>query len=126
MSRLDLLLCCAACADSVPNTVMPLVGGMIIDRLGARFAAQLFSAVMVLGACLLWAVLSLDLQPGSSARVAMMVASMVVFGIGGESTTVAQKALLASWFKEAEGFPRLSFATGLTLVFGYLAIVANR
>eukprot|EP01050_Picozoa_sp_SAG11_P038443 SAG11_NODE_15693_length_569_cov_0.970213_1_plen_42_part_01 len=42
---------------------------------------------------------------------------MVIFGLGGESATVAQKALLASWFKDSDGFPQLAFATGLTLTF---------
>ena len=51
---------------------------------------------------------------------------MVVFGLGGESCTVAQKAMLASWFKDSTDFPQLAFATGLTLTFGYLGVIINR
>ena len=49
-----------------------------------------------------------------------MMASMAVFGLGGESLSVAQKTTLASWFRDSKGFPKLAFATGLTLTFGYI------
>jgi hypothetical protein len=52
--------------------------------------------------------------------------SMSTFGVGGESLTVVQKSMLASWFRDSTEFPQLAFATGLPLTFGYIGVIVNR
>lgn len=87
-----------------------LIGGIIIDRIGARKSILLFSIL-----CLIAAVLStLD---GS---FAMMVTARVVLGLGAESLIVAVTTALAKWFKGKE----LSFAFGVNLTIARLASVA--
>ena len=116
-----------AAAYSIPNMIMPLFGGFITDRLGVRLATVVYSAVVALGAACFWLTLGHhadELSP--ELRLNCMLASMAIFGLGGESLTVAQKAMLASWFKDSKDFPQLAFATGLTLTFGYIGVVINR
>ena len=114
-----------AAAYSVPNMVMPLFGGAISDRLGARNASILYSAILALGCVCFWVALSLEDQ-APEFRVKLMMGSMAIFGLGGESLSVSQKAMLASWFRDSKDFPQLSFATGLTLTFGYIGVIINR
>jgi MFS family permease len=114
-----------AAAYSVPNMIMPLFGGAISDRLGVRVASMTYSLVVALGAFCFW--LSLyepDWSP--ELRVKLMMVSMAIFGLGGESLSVAQKAMLASWFRDSKDWPQLAFATGLTLTFGYVGVIINR
>lgn len=113
-----------AAAYSFPNVILPFFGGLLTDKLGVRFACTLYSGIVALGAFGLWVSLSIDMD--HNVLHVLMMGSMFVFGVGGESTTVAEKAMLASWFKDSEGFPRLAFATGATLTFGYLGIIFNR
>lgn len=86
---------------SLPNLLMVLVGGIIIDRIGTRRGTLLFSAITFAGA------LITALSPG----FAMMAAGRLVFGLGAESMIVAITTALAKWFKGKE----LAFAFGLNL-----------
>ena len=114
-----------AAAYSVPNMIMPLFGGVITDRLGARIASMAYSLVVALGAACFWfSLYGPDWLP--ELRVKLMMVSMAIFGLGGESLSVAQKSLLASWFRDSKDFPQLAFATGLTLTFGYIGVIVNR
>ncbi len=114
-----------AAAYSVPNMIMPLFGGAITDRLGVRVASMTYSLVVALGAACFWfSLYGPDWSP--ELRVKLMMASMGIFGLGGESLSVAQKAMLASWFRDSKDFPQLAFATGLTLTFGYIGVIINR
>ena len=87
-----------------------LIGGIIIDRIGARKSIMLFSIL-----CLIAAVIST--LEGS---FAMMVTARVVLGLGAESLIVAVTTALAKWFKGKE----LSFAFGVNLTIARLASVA--
>ena len=104
---------------------MPLFGGAIADKLGARKAVVVYSGVLAAGACGFWLSLCLRGIDGKT-REGLMMLSMAIFGLGGESLSVAQKTTLASWFKDSAGFPQLAFATGLTLTFGYIGVIINR
>lgn len=114
---------------SVPNVIAPLFGGAIADRIGVCRAALLFGTVALAGALGLWAAVA-DVGASPEARLWRMSAAMAVFGVGGESCTVAIKGMLASWFADGAGreetFPKLAFATSAALTFGYAAVVANR
>jgi MFS family permease len=78
-----------------------LFGGFLIDRIGARAASLLFSALVVAGAALVAAAPSLP----------VLDAGRILFGIGSESMVVAQSAILARWFTGKE----LAFSFGIAL-----------
>ena len=113
-----------AAAYSLPNTVTPLFGGILTDTCGVRIATVTYSGVMFLGALMFWVVLCIDMDHDT--RISLMMVSMVVFGLGGESLSVAQKTMLTSWFKDGTEFPKFAFATNLTLMFGYIGVIVNR
>ena len=86
---------------SFPNIGMVLVGGIIVDRIGARRATLLFGALCTLGAIL----------TAATGIFWVMATGRLVFGIGAESLIVAVTAALAKWFRGKE----LSLAFGLNL-----------
>ncbi len=86
---------------SVPNIFVVLIGGVIADRLGTRFATLLFTAVCLVGAIMTWA----------SGSFVLMAVGRLVFGLGAESMIVAITASLGQWFKGKQ----LGFAFGINL-----------
>jgi MFS family permease len=86
---------------SLPNVIMVLIGGVIVDRFGARRAILWFSSICVLGA-LLTAV---------SGNFYVMATGRLLFGLGGESMIVAITTALGLWFAGSI----LGFAFGLNL-----------
>lgn len=99
---------------SFPNCVLPLFGGILIDRLGMRFSLLLFCGLVCLGSGILAAGVNLDLWW-------MVVVSRVVFGFGGESLYVAQDSFTSYWFEGRD----LAFALALTTVVGRGADIAT-
>ncbi len=95
---------------SLPNIIMVLIGGIIIDRLGTRLSSMLFSVMCLVGAALT------ALQPD----LAVMAAGRLIFGLGAESLIVAVTTILARWFKGKE----LSFAFGVNLTIARLGSFA--
>ncbi len=95
---------------SLPNIVMVLIGGLIIDRIGTKKSTGLFAAVCLVGALL----------TASTGQLAVMATGRLIFGLGAESLIVAVTTTIARWFKGKE----LGFAFGLNLTlarFGSLA-----
>jgi MFS family permease len=86
---------------SLPNVIMVLIGGLIIDRIGTKKSSLLFSLLILLGA-------SITVLRGD---VIMMAAGRLIFGLGAESMIVAVTTVVAQWFKGKQ----LSFAFGLNL-----------
>ncbi len=86
---------------SLPNVVMVLVGGILVDRLGTRRATLYFTAVCCLGA----------LITALSPRFPIMAAGRLIFGLGAESMIVAVTAALGQWFVGRQ----LGFAFGVNL-----------
>lgn len=86
---------------SLPNLFMVLLGGIIIDRIGARRATIIFSVLTFLGAVV----------TALSGDFLVMAAGRLIFGLGAESMIVAITTALAQWFKGKE----LAFAFGLNL-----------
>lgn len=74
---------------SLPNVVMVLIGGVIVDRIGTRTATLGFAAVCLVGAVL----------TAASGSFAIMALGRLVFGLGAESMIVAVTAALGQWFK---------------------------
>ncbi|KAG8342383.1 putative Major Facilitator Superfamily [Trypanosoma vivax] len=93
---------------SWPNTVLSIVGGLLIDKyLGIRVAMILFMSLIVFGSFLFWLGLHYTFFP-------LMVAARVIFGLGGESLSIAQSAYVARWFKYGRG---MALAFGITISF---------
>mgnify|MGYP001457121086 CR=1 FL=1 len=95
---------------SVPNIVMVLIGGLIVDRIGTRKATLAFGIVCLAGA-------AVTAMAGS---LTTMAAGRLIFGLGAESLIVAVTTAVAKWFKGKE----LSFAFGLNLTIARLGSFA--
>jgi MFS family permease len=87
---------------SIPNVVMVLIGGYIVDRIGTRRAIFIFGTLCFLGAVLTCL----------SGVLAVMASGRLVFGLGAESLIVAVTTAVAKWFRGKE----LSFAFGINLM----------
>ena len=99
---------------SLPNMILPILGGMLLDSLGMRVGLILFCAILTLGQALFTA-------GGQMANYDLMLAGRGVFGAGGESMAVAQSSIVSVWFKGKE----LAFALGLNLSVARLGSVIN-
>jgi len=86
---------------SAPNVIMVLLGGIIVDRLGARVAIFWFSTICLLGAFL----------TALTGNFYSMAAGRLLFGLGAESMIVAVSAALGQWFAGSS----LGFAFGINL-----------
>jgi MFS family permease len=95
---------------SIPNIVMVLIGGIVIDRIGIRRATLLFGVLCFAGAAL----------TALSGTFAVMMAGRFVFGLGAESLIVAVTTAIARWFRGKE----LSFAFGVNLTIARLGSFA--
>ncbi len=95
---------------SVPNIIMVLIGGIIIDRIGTRKSTLLFALICLVGAAVTVA----------SASFYVMAGGRLIFGLGSESLIVAVTTALARWFRGRE----LGFAFGLNLTLARLGSFA--
>jgi len=95
---------------SIPNVIMVLIGGLIIDYYGTRRSTFFFAVLCLVGAGI--TVVSGDLVT--------MAAGRLVFGLGAESLIVAITTALAKWFRGKE----LSFAFGVNLTIARLGSFA--
>lgn len=84
-----------------PNIIMVFIGGIIVDRVGARIATLAFTAVCLAGAIL----------TAAADSFGMMALGRLLFGLGAESMIVAITAALGLWFKGKQ----LGLAFGLNL-----------
>jgi MFS family permease len=87
---------------SIPNVLMVLIGGYVVDRIGTRKAIFIFGTLCFIGAgitCL-------------SPSLGVMASGRLVFGLGAESLIVAVTTAVAKWFRGKE----LSFAFGINLM----------
>ncbi|MBB5204788.1 MFS family permease [Inhella inkyongensis] len=91
---------------SLPNVVLILVGGILVDRFGAARMT-----VLTAGVCLLGALLT-----AFSPSFEVMAAGRLLFGIGAETFGIATMAAVAQYFAGAQ----VAFAMGLTLAIGRL------
>jgi len=95
---------------SIPNIIMVLIGGFIIDRVGIRKSTFMFAVVCLAGAVL----------TAVSSAFWVMAAGRLVFGLGAESLIVAVTTAVAKWFRGKE----LSLAFGLNLTLARLGSFA--
>lgn len=106
---------------SLPNVILPLCGGWIVDRVfGVRLGGILFCSLVLLGQ-LIWASGSILLTTSPTAAYYIGLVGRFVFGLGGESLSVTQSAYLAKWFSGKE----LNLAFGITLSFSRIGSAIN-
>lgn len=86
---------------SIPNIFMVLLGGIIIDRIGTKKAALIFTFIVMVGAAI--TCIKGDFY--------LMAAGRLIFGLGAESMIVAITTSIARWFRGKE----FSFAFGINL-----------
>ncbi|MBA4311531.1 MAG: MFS transporter [Chlorobiaceae bacterium] len=91
---------------SLPNIIMVLIGGIIIDRIGTRKSVFIFTMLIMLGA----------LVTAVKGDIFWMAAGRLIFGLGAESMIVAITTIIARWFKGKQ----LAFAFGLNLTIARL------
>ena len=96
---------------SLPNIVLVLVGGVLVDRFSARVMVLATTAICLVGA-LLTAV-------GSQFDV--MAAGRLLFGIGSETLVVAVLVALAQWFSGRYFALQLALNLSLARIGSYLA-----
>jgi MFS family permease len=87
---------------SIPNVIMVLIGGYIVDRIGTRKAIFIFGTICMIGA----------IVTALSGVLAVMATGRLIFGLGAESLIVAVTTAIAKWFRGKE----LSFAFGINLM----------
>lgn len=86
---------------SLPNIVVVLIGGVIVDRFGTRLATLAFAVICSIGA----------LVTAISPSYLMMETGRLVFGLGAESMIVAITVAIGQWFVGRQ----LGFAFGVNL-----------
>jgi MFS family permease len=80
---------------SLPNIVLPFVGGILVDSMGVKFAILLFTFLGIVGQ-------GIFMCGGYMNNFGLMVAGRGVFGLQGECVCVIQSAIIAKWFKRKE------------------------
>ncbi|MGB3861836.1 MAG: MFS transporter [Candidatus Aminicenantaceae bacterium] len=88
---------------SLPNLIMVLVGGILLDKIGIRKAGNLFTALCATGVLLTAAAPSFPI----------MLLGRFVFGLGAESLLITKTKILSKWFKAKE--LALGFALALSI-----------
>jgi MFS family permease len=78
-----------------PNTVVVLLGGFLIDRIGLRITALLFVSLVVAGSALFAVAETLGLYW-------LAVVARAVYGLGGESTYVCVDAIMCEYFDQSQ------------------------
>ena len=95
---------------SLPNIVMVLIGGIIIDRIGTKRSILLFAVICLAGSVV-------TLMRGD---LTSMAVGRLIFGLGAESLIVGVTTAIARWFIGRE----LGFAFGVNLTIARLGSFA--
>jgi MFS family permease len=92
---------------SWPNTILAVVGGLLIDKyVGLRKSMMLFAVLVMVGAIVVFVGILLT-------EYSLLIVGRVIFGLGGESLNCAQMAAVARWFR-GRG---MALAISLTIAF---------
>ncbi|HKH70219.1 MAG TPA: MFS transporter [Vicinamibacterales bacterium] len=86
---------------SLPNIIVVLIGGVIVDRFGTRLSTLAFAIICMVGAII----------TALSPVFPVMAAGRLVFGLGAESMIVAITVAIGQWFVGRQ----LGFAFGVNL-----------
>ena len=88
---------------SLPNLIMVLVGGILLDKIGIRKAGTLFTALCATGVLL----------TAAGASFPIMLLGRFIFGLGAESLLITKTKILSKWFKRK--VLALGFALALSI-----------
>ena len=98
---------------NIPNFVLPLFGGLFLDRIGIRLGMILFTCFVTLGQ-------GVFMYGAYQDSFAILVVARVIFGLGGECMGVAQSSIISYWYKGK----MLAFALAINLSIARLGSVA--
>ena len=99
---------------SLPNVVLPFLGGHFVDRLGASWCIMIFTLFCFLG--------QFTFALGVYHKTwSLMLVGRTIYGFGGESIGVAYSTLLSKWFADKE----VALAFGVALAVARLGSVLN-
>jgi len=101
-------------AYSIPNMILPLFGGNVVDKYGAPTCQIIFAIIVCLGS----SILSVGV---SNQSWKLMYFGRFIFGLGAESLSVAQSTVLSEWFEGRE----VGLAMGIALSVSRLGSVWN-
>uniref|UniRef100_A0A7S1BCL9 Lysosomal dipeptide transporter MFSD1 n=1 Tax=Corethron hystrix TaxID=216773 RepID=A0A7S1BCL9_9STRA len=97
---------------SVPNVLLPLLGGYFVDRVGPVYCIYMFSLLLLVGQS--------TFSLGTYLRSwAFMICGRTIYGLGAESLAVGISSLVATWFDK----PELAMAFAMTLSVGHVASI---
>jgi len=108
---------------SYPNIILPLLGGVLIDKFGLPFSIYLFSTLLVIGQGVFTVsgFLGINAEDGAIYPFIIAIIGRVIFGLGGESLSVCQSTIISRWFVGKE----LSLALGINISVSRLGSVFN-
>lgn len=99
---------------SLPNVILPFVGGYFVDRLGASWCLMIFTSFCFIG--------QFTFALGMYHKMwTLMLVGRTLYGFGGESIGVAYSTLLGKWFAGKE----VALAFGVALATSRLGSVCN-
>jgi len=96
-------------AYSVPNIIMPLLGGFIIDKSGVRIGLTLFALLIIVGQALIT-------LGAKYLMFNVMLFGTAIMGVGLDALCAAKSTMVVKWFQAHE----VAFAMGLTLTISRL------
>jgi MFS family permease len=99
---------------SLPNMILPLFGGVLIDIIGARVLIIILISLVTAGQILTAFGISLK-------STTLALCGRFLFGLGAETLNAALTTIQAQWFKGKE----LAFAMGISLSIARLGTVFN-
>lgn len=77
---------------SFPNIVIPLLGGILIDKKGPRMVMVLTAFICVIGQ-------TVFAVGGFKNIFSVMLIGRAIFGVGGEVLHASQNTLISKWFR---------------------------
>lgn len=99
---------------SLPNIVLPFIGGTLVDKYSAPTCLVIFSFLLLIGQIVF--AIGTSFQSWN-----LMLIGRIIYGFGGENICVAQSAFLAVWFAGKE----LAFSLGISLSLARMGSVLN-
>jgi MFS family permease len=107
---------------SLPNCVLPVVGGILLDQvIGLRRGALLCCSLVAMGCTVVAFAGSNSAWSGTSTAFTVALAGRFLFGLGGETLGVCQNAFCAKWFRGAD----MSTAFAIVLSFARVGSAVN-
>lgn len=99
---------------SLPNVILPVVGGVLIFKFGYRTMFLVFGISVLIG--------QLIFSIGCSIKnIPLMLFGRIIFGLGGESLNTTQYAIIVEWFAANQ----VAFALGICLSVARIGNVLN-